>query len=288
MKNQTEITESALVRLNSDTAIQKLLESVGDEDTRQEFRNYFFKQKWFEEARIRSTPLDMIKERDGWKDWETGEIVQVEYFPEEYTLAELDRIYPGWWMEDMQDTPYPEMGYAQVKGYLCIQYPTLNGIEVVKRWAIGGEQYKFKKGTREPLDCSYTMKGARTDWLKVAGKIYGIGLDIYHQRITPALRSIFEDKLRSFHPYGDGLKLIAKTLTKGQTFRRFLRNLPNEEQTRRFKKLMYESSLPPEAQTALWGKFLKMGNLTPEASSQLEDWLDKIEAKLNVNNKEEA
>lgn len=276
-----------LVSVSVNEQNQQFLESIGDKDIREDFRNYFFKQKWFEEARLRSTPLDMIKERDGWKDFDTGEIVQVEYFPEEYTLAELDRLYPGWWMEEMKNTPYPEMGYAEVVGYLCVQYPTMNGIEVAKRWAIGGEEYKFKKGTRIPLNPAYTMKGARTDWIKVSGKLYGIGLDIYHQRITPALRSIFEDKLRDFHPYGDGLKAVVKTLTKGQTFRRFLRNLPNHEQTQRFKKLLSSSSLPPEAHTALWSKFLKMGNLSPEASLQLEDWIDKIEAKLTINNKKE-
>ena len=284
--NQTQITESALAKTSS-PEIESFLKTVSDKETRDNFRNYFFKQKWFEEARIRNTPLDMIKERDGWTDYETKQVVRVEYFPEEYTLAELDRIYPGWWMEKMKDTPYPEMGYAQVTGYMCIQFPTLKGIEVSKRWAIGGEEYKFKKGTHIPLNPAYTMKGARTDWIKVAGKLYGIGLDVYHQRITTPLRSIFEDRLRAFAPYGDSLKEIAKTLTKGQTFRRFLRGLPTVEQAQELRQLLDNSGLPPEAHVALWGKFLKMGNLTPESSLQIEDWLQKLRDKLTVKKGEQ-
>jgi hypothetical protein len=183
-------------------------------------------------------------------------------------------------MEGMKRSNWEEMASmrsAVVEGYLCVEYPTANGLKISKKWAIGGHAIAFKKDNRAmPVSIEDTLKAAHTDWLKIAGKRYGIGLDIYHQRITPDLRRAFEDTVREWGSNADKIKEVASTLTTGHGFRSLLKTLPNPEQNNKFLELI--AIIPKSKQQVFWDKFLTLSNTTHKHTAQFDKWLDGVQA----------
>jgi len=215
--------------LETDKALERIPASV-----RPDFVNHLFTAEFWKRVESTHTPLDLLKERKGAWNAETKTHVVLEYFPEEYTIQELNRLFPNWWMDNMESEYYPALRMVEVKGYLFVEVPTLQGKVVIKRWATGTSVIEFKKDSDgQPSQPDDRFKAARTEWIKLAGKLFGIGLEIYHQRITPEMRSHFEDVVRPLGIYADDMKKVAATISKGQGFRNYIRQLPTLEQVKR-------------------------------------------------------
>lgn len=252
-----------------------------------DYESYIYEKEFWNRIQTEPTPINLLKEREGFKN-KDGIAQILEYFPEEYTLNELNRLFPGWWEEEMRLSPSPEIVALQtaiVTGYLCVEYPTPKGMKITKRWACAGSEVIFKTNTKIPLDLGDTIKSARTEWIKVAGKHFGIGLDIYHQRITPELMSAFEDTIRHWGKYADDVKKLVPTLTTGHAFRNMLKGMPNAKQSEEFVELM--SKVPESQHDAFWRQFLKLNNKSAQNTAQIEKWLKDIAVaveKMKVNN----
>lgn len=245
-------------------------------EQRKNYESYLYEQSFWKKVASTPTSLNLIKEREGFKD-KDGIKQVLEYFPEEYTLSELDRLFPGWWEEEMQvnsSTDIVALQTAIVSGYLCVEYPTPKGMKISKRWAVAGSEVIFKANTKIPLDLGDTVKSARTEWIKVAGKHFGIGLDIYHQRITQELMSAFEDTIRYWGKYAEEKKKLASTLTTGHAFRNMLKGMPDAQQSERFVNLI--SKVPQSQHDAFWQQFLKLNNKSAQNTAQINKWLDDI------------
>jgi hypothetical protein len=252
------------------------------EESKKEFKSYFYEAAFWKSIAENDTPIDVVEEREGFFNKDTQQYEILEYIPEEYVIGELNRLFPGWWTEDMKRSSSEEvikLRSALVEGYLCVEYPTIKGTKITKKWAIGGAEIIFRKGTKDPVDIPNTFKSARTYWLKLAAKLYGIGLDIYHQKISPSLRRHFEDAVREWGSYADEKKKIAKTLETGHGFRNFLKDMPNPMQTQRFIKII--EPLSSTKKDAFWKKFVTLSNKTPNHTEQLERWLASAEQAIN-------
>jgi hypothetical protein len=268
---------------------------LGD-DGKKAYEDFFYEKELWEKVQRQPTPLHLLKEREGGKRDGIPQIL--EYFPEEYTLTELNRLFPGWWTDEMKRSSVDEVIQLQsvlVEGYLMIPYPTPSGTKVRKIWGVAGVAVIFKQGSKTPVDLADNFKGARTEWIKIVGKWLGIGLDIYHQRITPELRSSFEDICRSLNGLQSSedeqlknhvfnLKKLAGTLSSGQGFRNFLKEQGSPAQISKFYKII--KVLSQEKQDKLWKVFLKFNNKSEAATNQLETWLSDLETKFQAfNNK---
>lgn len=301
MSDMTTTTQvialGAEVYLDSDLAkkIELLPEAI-----REDFKNHAYKATFFKRATEQATPLDFLKERKGSWNKDLNDYNILEYFPEDYTLTELDRLFPGWWEEGMADEWMPGIRTYKVTGYLCVEYPTLKGTGIVKRWAVAGAEVFRKidpvtqKQTDEPSQPEDRLKAARTEWIKVAGKHYGIGLEIYHQKITPALRAMFEDRIRSWGVYAQVAKEIAATLETGHGFRNYLKELPTVTQTKRIIAALEKipsdmTSKHGNVHDLTWKQFTRLLMDTKANRQQAEQFIAKVEALAeNIHNKEQG
>jgi hypothetical protein len=233
-------------------------------------------QLWNHEA-TKATPPEAIKTREGFK--KDGVTQTLEYVPEYYCLTELNRLYPGWWQEDMRRSNWEEVVKLEtvvVEGYLCVSYPLPSGkIAVTKRWASADNPVKFLKDTKTPVDIGNHFKGARTEWLRSACKYYGIGLDIYHQKITPAHRAMFEDRIRAWDNYAGHWKKVISVVETGKTFRDVLRQMPSMEQVNRMVKLI--QFFPAKDHEELWATFALKSNVSEDKTKEFDNFLTKLE-----------
>lgn len=265
------------------------------------YKDFFYERDIWKKISEETTPLNILKEREGSKKDGIAQIL--EYFPEEYTITELNRLFPGWWTDDMKRSPLEEIVALQtviVEGYLMVSYPVPSGIKIRKLWTVAGSKVQFLKDTKIPVDLADNFKGARTEWIRIAGKWLGIGLDIYHQRITEPLRSMFEDICRSLDVLSEfkedetlsahvnKLKAIAGTLETGHGFRNFLKEQQTPQQIKRFRDAI--KPLPQAKQAELWKHFIKFNNKSEQSTTQVQSWLQGLETKMDkikdkLNNK---
>ena len=261
------------------------------EKGKEDFKAYVYEANFWGGIASSITPPDVVEIREGFTD-KDGVIHMLEYFPEEYTLAELNRLFPGWWTEDMKRSSLEEIIKLEtviVEGYLFIKYPTPQGTQVRKIWAIAGNDIKFKKGTKVPLDLANNFKGARTEWIRIAGKWLGIGLDLYHQKITAGLRSLFEDRIRAWGTYAGHWKTIAQSCEDGKSFRTMLKTMPSELQVMRITAAL--EFFPKDKNGVVWENFGKLSNANEKSRKQFEAWLTEVEeiaGKNKVKKEEEA
>jgi len=250
-----------------------------DEEIKKEVYSYAFEKAFWEDIANKVTPPELVEIRKGYYDKDLGRNVDLEYFPEEYTLAELNRLFPGWWVAKMKRSSAEELLKLRcvlVEGYLFVPYITPAGKKVRKIWAIAGDDVTFKSDGVTPVSIVNTFKGARTNWLRLSGKWLGIGLDIYHQKITAPLRSMFEDRVRVWRDYAGHWINTAKSCSDGKSFRTMLKIMPSMEQIQRFRKAL--EHLPTDKHDELWKNFAKLSNASEESKEQFNTWLTKVEA----------
>lgn len=266
------------------------------EELKEIFEDHIFEAAFYERIENKATPFEFIETRKGFWNKEKGKYEELEYFPEEYTIQELNRLFPGWWTEEMKYEVNLQLRTISVSGYLCVQYPTRSGkLKVSKRWAIGSVRIEYKKDEKDASDPQYRYRAARTEWLKLAGKWYGIGLDVYHQQITSQLRDMFEDRIKPMGTYAQELKDIAVTLKTGKGFRDFLKEIPEAETTERFQKALdkisqdIQDSNGNNIHQKLWSNYIKYKVNTYEGRAKLEKFLQKVEetaGKVNQQSKQ--
>lgn len=279
---------SQLVPFKDDLVTAEELANLGKlgftEKAIDDFKSARFEAGMWSSISDSPTPPGLIEMREGYYDKDTDSNVMLEYFPEEYTLSELNRLFPGWWTEDMKRSPADEvvkLATVIVEGYLMIPYVTPSGIKVRKLWAVSGSEVKFKSGTKTPIDLKNTFKGARTEWIRIAGKWLGIGLDIYHQHIVPGLRSMFEDRIRTWLPYADHWKNIAIKCEGGKAFRTMLNTMPSELQITRIMNCL--PHIPEAKHSEVLSSLGKLSNANDEAKKQFEDFIAMVEQIANKN-----
>lgn len=257
------------------TAISKQVELLPDQ-IKVSTKDRLYETLLFDYVKSVPTPLEVIKYREG------SDGKEYEYFDEHYTNSELDRLFPGWWEEEMS-TRYDERAMAYITtGYLCIEYTLPSGQTRIRRiYAVGGARVYAKvssveRGMPEPSQPEDRAIASLTRWKKLAGKQLGIGLDIYHQRITPPLQSAFEDRIRDWvYPYAEPFKDIAKKLTTGKGMRKLLKTLPTVEQTQRFlKNLRQVENYTTFPKDKFWETFTK----TPQVNA--DNWLTVFEGVI--------
>jgi hypothetical protein len=270
----------------TDQETDKALESI-PASVKEDFQNHLFTSQFWKQIEKTHTPLDLLKERKGSWDKHTKTHKWLEYFPEEYTIQELNRLFPGWWNEDMKVAYEPTLRTVHVSGYLFVEVPTLQGKQVIKRWAIGASRVEYKwedgKKTADAAQPDDKFKAARTEWIKLAGKWFGIGLEIYHQRITPEMRSHFEDIVRPLGLYAGSYLKIAQTFTTGQGFRNYLRQLPNLDQVKRITTAV--DKIPADLQNdkgknvkeLIMQNFVLNKNDSDENREKFEEFIKQIE-----------
>lgn len=267
--------------LRESKSVPQAYRDIVKEEIALDFINKEFNAKREEKISNESTPADFIKEREG----ASGTVL--EYHTEEYVIRKLNEHYPGWWMEDMKHSYNASLRTTTVTGYLCVDYPTLSGMKAKKVWAVGSERIEFKVGGTDASQPEDRDAAARTRWLKLCAKWLGIGLDIYHQRITEELREQFEDRIIHWGVYAQGIRDIAGTLESGAGMRRLIRGLHPPEVTARF--LEFVKVIPPDLKTAedvlvhhkLWTNFVKLKSNTEENIKNTESFLQKVEAIAN-------
>ena len=259
------------------------------DEAKDQFKSARFEAHMWSSISDAPTPPELIEMREGYYDKDTDSNVMLEYFPEEYTLSELNRLFPGWWTEDMKRSPADEvikLSTVIVEGYLMVSYVTPAGIKVRRLWAVSGSEVKFKSNTKTPIDLKNTFKGARTEWIRIAGKWLGIGLDIYHQHIVPGLRSMFEDRVRAWLPYADHWKKVAASCETGKAFRMMLKTMPSELQVTRVMNCL--PFIPEAKHPEVLSNLGKLSNANEKAIKQFEEWIIIVEtiAKKNEEGKE--
>lgn len=227
------------------------------------------------------TPDEMVKEREG------GSGKMLEYISEQYTLSELNRLFPGWWCEEMKTEYIPAVQTFITTGYLMIEYTLPNGTKKIRKvYACGScmVQIKRDKEVPTPSQPDDMAKGSRTEWIKLAGKWLGIGLDIYTQTITEDLKQKFEDNIRGWEEYCIGSTIEVcekvKTIQTSQIFKKFLLSMPQPEHTIRFISMMtkYQEVLPDiltmSKQRDLFISFIK------NSADNALKFIDKLETTL--------
>lgn len=267
-----------LVLFSDQITPQTLSESGFKEEGISNVKDYLFQRQFAKSVENEPTPYNITEEREGFKD-KQGNPVMLEYIPEEYCISELNRLYPGWWCEGMKRSDIDEIIKLEtvvVEGYLCVSYPLPSGrIAVEKRWGIADNGIKFLTGTKVPVDVGNNLKGAKTEWIRNVCKWYGIGLDIYHQHITPELRKTFEDLIRDWRDYAGYWINLAKGRTNGKGFRDMLKAMPTAIQVKRMQRAVpYFSAID---QSKLWKSFGTHSNAPKENSEKFETYLTKLE-----------
>jgi hypothetical protein len=263
--------------------LEKKLETL-PKDVKKQFINHAYESTFWKRIEDQPTPLDYTEVRRGPKDKVTGEYTELEYFPEEYTIQEMNRLFPGWWDDEMEWEYIAELRTIVLGGYLCANYPSLDGVKTTKRYAMVGVEIEWRSDKTGPSQPGFRFRSVRAYWLKAAGKHYGIGLEIYHQKITPALRSEFEDRVREWGVYGDEAKRIVATFDTGQGFRNYLKELPTTQQTERI--LVALKDIPVEAKTKeeellhdkIWKNFVKLKNDSTDNRNHAENFIQTIES----------
>jgi hypothetical protein len=266
-----------IVYSNYDEAYKAIKELGLDPIAEKNYIDQAFEFQLWNTASTKATPLEAVRTREGFKKDGVAQIL--EYVPEIYCLTELNRIYPGWWMEDMKRSIYSEivaLKTVMVEGYLCVKHVLPSGAtSVTKRWAFADNPVKFYQNTNEPVDIGNHLKGARTEWLRAACKWYGIGLDIYHQKITPAHRSMFEDRIRAWNNYATHWKTVISSVQTGKAFRDVLRQMPSELQVARMVSVL--EYIPDDDHPNFWKEFAKHSNSSDEKTTEFNNFLNKIE-----------
>lgn len=216
-------------------------------------------------------PLDVIKQREGSK----GEFY--EYFDEHYTISELDRLFPGWWQEEMTTRYDPQSMAYITTGYLCVEYLLPSGIKKIRRVYVSGGAQVFakaadkEKGIMTPSQPEDRAIASVTRWQKLAGKKLGIGVEIYHQQITLYLRKQFEDIIQHWkYPYAEKHKEVFSKMQKGKGVRDLLRAMPTAEQSKQFRTVI--DALPADDPVfnfeQAWLYFIKQNSKTADLAIQ--------------------
>ena len=276
--------EIALNKMDTED-VRSILALIKDPKQVTLHKSALYRRFFFEAISRKITPLRYIETREGAKD-KQGNPTVLEYFKEEYTFERLETDFAGWWMEDMEFVESERYPTGRVNGYLCVRFPTLSGgEETIKRWATASakQNSKLTGGVIKYSQPDDLEKKALTEWYKIAGKRYGFGMDLYHQKITPDHYELFTEIVDLWKPkYSSKHRDEVKLYTTGMKFRQFVLNMPTKKQTQVFNQLMknFQEERHQEMVDALWSKFITLSNNTHGDRTNTENFLTKIKDKI--------
>lgn len=225
------------------------------------------------------TPEAETYEREGPKD-KSGNPTYFEYVKDSYTIRMLNKLFPGWYQEDMKIEYIAQVTTWVVSGYIIIRYPTSEGIKTRKIWAVGAQAVQIKKdlsGGILPSQPEDMAKGAYTEWMKLVGKRLGIGVDIFEQSITESMMQEYTDIVKHYDDTSITDQVIG-TLRKKKLFKDYISNLPNEKQAIIFKEIVEKA--PPQAKIPLWQQFQK------HTKNTVDKFINELKQKLGVSNEQ--
>lgn len=257
---------------------------------RAQVKDQLFETLLWEYIKQVPVPLEVIKTRVG------ADGKEYEYFDEHYTISELDRLFPGWWQDEMITRYDPQSQAYITSGYLCVEYLLPSGQKKIRKiYVTGGAQVHAKKNEKEqgnlvPSQPEDRAIASVTRWQKLAGKKLGIGVEIYHQRITPQLTSQFFEIVNLWRPpFANKHIEVFNKMQKGKGVRDLLKSMPSLEQTKRLVDIL--SQIPADDPVydfdAVWKFFVSCNRESaekalPQINKQVNGRLKKIEeAKLN-------
>lgn len=259
--------------------IDQINNSKFSEEVKEIVKDKMYEQAFAQHIASTQIPLDVIESRTG------GKAGELEYIEEFYYRAELDRLFPGWSMIEMRTEYIASLHMFLTQGYGVVDLILPSGrIRKRQLYAAAGQEVQGKVDDKTlPSNPQFAPPGAVTRWLKLFGKQLNIGLEIYHQKITPELRGMFEDMIRDWkYPFAEPKKEIAKTIETGQGFRRFLKSMPTKEQTARWIQTLAILTTHNEKvrndPANLWKAFTQLSNANKECTDQTEKWLQEMEA----------
>lgn len=229
-------------------AIEKAVESIKSESD--------FWDKMFNIP----TPEGNTYEREGPKD-KSGQPVILEYIKDSYTIRMLNKLFPGWYQEDMKIEYVPQVNTWIVTGYIVIRYPTEDGLKTRKVWAVGSTEVKISKNSDilKPSQPEDMAKGAYSEWIKLVGKRLGIGIDIFEQSITDEMKQEYVEKVKTWD-YTDITDSYVQGINSKKVFKKYVDGLPTPEQALKFKEVVDNPKIPEEKRKPLWDEFQKHKN----------------------------
>lgn len=223
------------------------------------------------------TPEAETYTRQGPTDKNTGEPVILEYVKDRYTIRMLNKLFPGWYTEDMKLEYHNPVNTWVCTGYLVIRYPTPEGLKTRKIWAVGATEVQVKKTIQDnlikPSQPEDQAKGAYTEWIKLVGKRLGIGTDIFEQTISETLMQTYKDKVKDWD-YTDITDKVVEGINSKKVFISYVDNLPDAKQTLDFKEIM--EKVPEDKKAAVWNQFQRYNKLT------VQKLINDLKQKLGV------
>lgn len=257
--------------------LQNKLNSL-PEEIKEAIKDKAYEKTLWEHIASTTVPLEAIENRKG------GKAGELEYVEEFYVTGELDRLFPGWWMSGMKTEYIPSINLFLTTGYGHVTYLLPSGVEKTRQiYAAAADRvYAQNDDPNSPSNPHHVPAGSVTRWIKLFAKRLNIGLEIYHQKISPELRQKFENMIRDWKfPYAENAKKIVETIETGQAFRKFLLSLPTETQTARFIQALALASTHSQKfkddMDKFWEQFVKLSNANKASTEQTENFLKELE-----------
>ena len=220
-----------------------------------------------------ATPDDQIESREG----SGGKML--DYIKQFYVIRELNRLFPGWTVENWKMWYQPEVATWVFTGELVVEYPSFktNKMEVRRVPGVGAQVVQVKKDSGDSLKPSQPddmAKASRTEFIKNAAYWLGIGFDIYSQEIPMSLRAEFEDICRAYE-HSAYIQSLASTITTPKTFKQLLNTIPDAQQARKLKEILDDFKDLVQDTSVIWDTFQRQSRATADI------FLDKIFNSLN-------
>jgi len=247
---------------NKEVSIIKVAsESVkSNEKFRDNIKDFEFSQRLWSELFNIKTPSHFIKQR---KISSQDGGLYADYFEPSYTISELNRLFPNWEIKNLQAIPFAGGKAVMVIGELGCPIIQSDGTQrMVWRSEIGGAEIQYKSGSELPSNPDNVAKSAFSDWIKRAGRLFGIGWDLWEQSPTEEQVEKLEkhiadwakkDKVRErFKVCKRSTKIISGDVINVGA-EDFINNLPTRAQLEEFQSFL--SKVPPDFVDNLWDKF---------------------------------
>lgn len=215
------------------------------------------------------TPEEVLKQR------EVGGGMIADYYELSYTIEKLNELFPGWETRNIQLHQIAGGKAIVITGDLGCPVLRKDGTRtMIWRSEVGSAEIQFKKDSTIPSNPDNVAKAAYTDWLKRAGRLFGIGWDLWEGKPSKEQGAKFEEHIKNWDKKDIVRKRFARCKKVGRPGEmgadEFIKTLPTEEQLNEFKSLI--ENLPEDVKDKLWTKFQSS---TKSGADQLIDLIKK-------------
>ena len=261
--------------------MNKIIKIIENEiEKKENIKSYAFDVKFWESVFSIETPPEIIRQR------EISDGYYADYFELDYTIEMLNKLFPGWQTRNIQLHQVGGGKGIVITGELGCPVLQSDGTrKMIWRAEVGGAEIHFKKETDLPFSPDNVAKSAYTDWLKRAGRLFGIGWDLWENKPTEKQIEEFENAISNWE-YKDIIRKRFKRCKKTSRIVNgkmieigaddFIKKLPTDDQVQRFNELI--KPLSEEIKLKLWEKFQLYDY------EQVETFLKNIENRLSAVN----